>query len=164
MRFGVIAGLLALVAAPMTAAAQTRIGVYRGVGEYDLSGVEDGTVTAVRVSRDVLPFLALEAGLTHVSLQQDFGGESTLYQPELQAQLHLPLGLIEPYLGAGAGLAFASAEGADSDTEFTMNAGLGLRLNLPFGLGVGVDGRLRGFGTRFTGSGADATVGLSYRF
>jgi hypothetical protein len=32
------------------------------------------------------------------------------------------------------------------------------------GLGVGVDGRVREFGTRFTGSGADAAIGLSYRF
>jgi hypothetical protein len=61
-------------------------------------------------------------------------------------------------------MAIATADNADSDTEFTLNAGLGLRFDLPFGLGIGVDGRLRGFGTEFTGSGADAAPGISYRF
>ena len=164
MRFGVVASMLAVLALPVAGSAQTRVTVYRGVGEYDLSGVDDGTVTAVRISRDVLPFLGLEAGVTHVRLAQDFGGDATLYQPELQAQLQLPLGLFKPYLGAGAGLAFATADNADGDTEFTLNAGLGLRFDLPFGLGIGVDGRVRGFGTDFAGSGADAAIGVSYRF
>jgi hypothetical protein len=162
--FAVIAGAIALLATPAAGSAQTRVGVYRGVGEYDLSGVDDGSVTAVRVSRGVLPFLSVEAGVAHVTLEQDFGGEMTLVQPELQAQLKLPLGLFAPYVGAGAGFAFASADGQQDDSELTLNAGLGLRVDLPFGLGVGVDGRLRGFGTDFTGSGADAVIGISYRF
>lgn len=164
MRFGVIAGLAALLAMPMAASAQTRVGVYRGIGEYDLAGVDDGSVTAVRISRSVLPFLGVEVGVAHVELEQDLGGETTLYQPEVQAQLQLPLGMFSPYVGVGAGFAVATANEPAIDTEFTMNAGVGLRVELPFGLGVGVDGRLRGFGTRFTGSGADAVIGISYRF
>jgi hypothetical protein len=154
-----------VLALPLTASAQTRIGVYRGVGEYDLSGVDDGTVTAVRISRSILPLLAVEAGITHVQLDQDFGGKMTLYQPEVQGQLRLPLGLFSPYAGAGIGLAFASADQAESDTEFTANAALGLRFDLPFvGLGIAAEGRLRGFGTNFSGSGADAVLGITYRF
>jgi hypothetical protein len=163
-KFAVIAGCLGLLALPATGEAQTRLALYRGVGEYDLSGVDSAPVTALRVSRDVLPMLAVEGGISQVKLRPDFGGEMTVVQPEIQAQLQLPLGPLVPYVGAGAGFALASADGAEDDSDITLNAGLGLRLNLPLGLGVGVDGRVRGFGTRFTGSGADAAIGLSYRF
>lgn len=160
----VIAGTAAVLALPISASAQTRVGVYRGVGEYDLSGVDEAPVTAVRVTRTVGRLLALEAGVTHVELDLDSDPNTTLVQPEVQAQLQVPLGSFTPYVGAGVGAAFARAGSAEDDSDVTLNAGLGLRFNLPFGLGVGVDGRLRSFGTRFTASGADASVGVSYRF
>lgn len=162
--FAVIAVLAGALVVPVAASAQTRVAVYRGIGEYDLAGVDDAPVTAVRLSRTLARLVTVEAGVTHVELKPDLDPETTLLQPELQAQLHLPLGVFAPYVGAGLGAAFASAEGADSESEITLNAGLGLRVELPFGLGVGLDGRLRGFGTDFTGSGADATIGISYRF
>ena len=161
--FAAIAGALAVLALPMVASAQTRVGLYRGVGEYDLSGVDDAPITALRVSRTVGRLLAVEASVTHVELDLDSDPNTKLVQPEVQLQLQLPLGSIEPYLGAGVGGAFASADSAD-DSDVTLNAGLGLRIDLPFGLGFGVDGRLRSFGTRFTASGADASIGISYRF
>ena len=162
--FAGIAGVLAVFALPMLVSAQTRVGLYRGVGEYDLSGVDDAPVTAVRVSRTVGRLLVMEAGVTHTELNLDGSASTTLVQPELQAQIQLPLGSFAPYLGAGVGAAFARAESAQDDSDITLNAGLGLRIDLPFGLGIGVDGRLRSFGTRFTASGADASVGISYRF
>ena len=159
-----IAGALAVLALPMMASAQTRVGVYRGIGEYDLSGVDETPVTAVRVTRTLGRLMAVEAGVTHAELNLDSDPNTTLVQPEVQAQLQLPLGSFTPYVGAGVGAAFASADSAEDDSDVTLNAGLGLRFDLPFGLGIGVDGRLRSFGTRFTASGADASIGISYRF
>ena len=162
--FAGIAGGLAVLIFPMVASAQTRVGLYRGVGEYDLSGVDDASVTALRVSRTMARLLVVEAGVTHVQLDLDTDPNTTLVQPEVQAQLQLPLGSFLPYAGAGVGAAFASADSGEDDSDVTLNAGLGFRIDLPFGLGIGVDGRLRSFGTRFTASGADATVGITYRF
>jgi hypothetical protein len=155
---------MAMVTVPVVASAQTRVGVYRGTGEYDLSGVDDGPVTAVRISRSVAPFFTLEGGLAHVKLRPDFGGDMHIYQPEVQGQLSLPLGVFSPYLGVGLGMAIATADEAESDSDFTMNGGVGVRVDLPFGLGIGVDGRIRSFGSSFNGTGADAVVGISYRF
>jgi hypothetical protein len=159
----VLIGIVALIAAPAGARAQTRVALMRGVGEYDLSGVDSGNVTALRVSRDLRSFLALEAGVSQIRLDEDIG-EADLYQPEVQLQLQLPLGPVTPYLGGGAGMAFAFSDTAEDDTDVTLNAGAGLRIALPFRLGLVVDGRLRTFGTRFTASGADAAIGLSYTF
>jgi hypothetical protein len=163
LRTAILIGIVALIAAPAGARAQTRVAVMRGVGEYDLSGVDQGNVTALRVTRDLRSFLAVEAGIAQVHLDEDIG-DADLYQPEVQLQLQLPVGPVTPYIGGGVGMAFAVSDTSDDDTDLTLNAGGGLRIALPLRLGLVADGRLRTFGTRFTASGADAAIGLSYTF
>jgi hypothetical protein len=162
----ILAAAAALFVVPAKASAQTRVGVFYGVGSYDLAGVDEPSVVSLRVSRNVVPLLAVEASVTHTRLEQDYNlpdERTTFVMPEVQAQLQLPLGLFAPYVGAGAGMSFASAD-QQSDEEVTFNAGAGLRLDLPMGLGLGVDARARTFGTGFTASGVDLSFGVSYRF
>jgi hypothetical protein len=156
--------LLALLGTPALAQ-QTSVSIYRGTSEYDLSGVDQATSTAVRLSRDLNSWIVVEGGLSFVELQQQFG-HSKLYMPEMLIQLQLPIGRFAPYVGAGAGLGIDVPENNQfsTDTDPTFLAGAGLRVDLPFNLLLGVDGRIRGFTTRFTGSGAEASVGVGFRF
>jgi hypothetical protein len=166
MRRIMILAAAAALFVPAAASAQTRIGVYYGVGSYDLAGVDEPSVFSLRASRSLVPLLAVEASVTGTRLEQDYNApdeRTTFVMPELQLQLQLPLGLFAPYIGAGAGLSLARADAA-SDEDVTFNAGAGIRLDLPMGLGFGVDGRARTFGTGFTASGADLSFGVTYRF
>ena len=162
----ILAAAAAVFAVPATASAQTRVGVFYGIGSYDLAGVDEPAVVSLRASRSIMPLLAIEASVTGARLEQDYNApddRTTFVMPELQLQLQLPLGLFAPYVGGGAGLSFARADEA-SDEEVTFNAGAGIRLDLPMGLGFGVDARARTFGTGFTASGVDLSAGVTYRF
>ena len=156
--------VIAVLGLPAGAEAQTRVSLHYGIGQYDLNGVYEAPVAAVRVTRDVHSLFAIEAGATHVKLEDDLAGEATLYQPELQAQVKLPLGVFAPYLGAGAGMSFGAEESGAQENEVTLNAGAGFRIEFGNGLGLVADGRLRNIGKLWTATGADATLGISYRF
>jgi hypothetical protein len=158
--------LLALCFTANAAQAQgARIGVYRGISEYDLSGVDQATINAVRVSYDIGPILSVETGLVAADLQLQFGA-ARLYLPDVHLQARLPLGPVAPYLGAGAGLSVEDPDEAQfaTNTRATFSAAAGVRVDLPYRLALGAEGRIRTFGTGFTASGAEAVVGLAYRF
>ena len=157
--------LAALVGLPAAASAQTSVAVYRGTSEYDLSGVDQAATTAIRVTREMSRVFAIEGGVSYVELSEQFG-RSKVYMPEAQLQLQLPIGSFAPYIGIGAGLGIAVPNDPDlsTNTDPTFLAAAGLRIDLPYNLMVGADGRIRAFETRFTGTGAEASIGIGYRF
>ena len=161
--------LMALLALCFTAnavqAQGARVGVYRGVAEYDLSGVDKATINAVRIGYDIGPILSVETGLGAADLQLQFG-DARLYLPDVQLQARLPLGRVSPYLGVGAGVSVQDAidDQFSTDTRATFSAAAGVRVDLPFRLALGAEGRLRTIGTGFTASGAEAVLGIAYRF
>jgi hypothetical protein len=157
--------VIALLATPGIGRAQTSISVYRGTSEYDLSGVDSAPTTAVRAARHLSSLLVLEAGLSYVELREQFG-RSNLYLPEAQLQLQWPLGRFAPYVGVGAGLGIDAPEDREfsNDTDATFSVGGGLRVDLPYRLLLAGDARIRTFGTRFTGTGAEASLGVGFRF
>ena len=76
--------LLALFCTTSAVQAQgARVGIYRGVSEYDLSGVDQATVTALRVGYDFGRVFGLEAGLASAAVEQQFG-DTRLYLPDVQ--------------------------------------------------------------------------------
>lgn len=163
----VIAVVMSGLAAPALSA-QTRVSLHRGVGQYDLSGVDEGTVTAVRLTSDFSRHFSADVGVSFVELEQAFG-ETTLYQPEVQLQARLPFGRFSPHAGVGVGMAIDvpgddNPLGVETDRDFTMHAGLGLRVDVTRRLGVLVDGRIRNIGDPWIATGTDGTIGLSYRF
>jgi hypothetical protein len=157
--------LAALVGLPAAASAQTSVAIYRGTSEYDLSDVDRAATTAIRVTRELSSLFAIEGGASYVELRQDFG-QTKVYMPEALLQLQLPIGRFAPYIGVGAGLGIDVPNDSDlrTETDPTFLAAAGVRINLPYNLMLGADGRLRGFETRFTGAGAEASIGLGYRF
>jgi len=166
MRVKLLLVLLSFCFAASSVQAQSaRIGVYRGISEYDLSGVDDAKVTAVRIGYDIGPVLGVEMGMVAADLQLQ-PGDARLYLPEVQLQARLPLGRVAPYVGAGAGV---SVQDGDSElftnkTETTFSAAAGVRVDLPLRLSLGAEGRIRTIGKWFTASGAEATLGIAYRF
>ena len=146
-------------------AQSARVGIYRGVSEYDLSGVDQATITAVRVGYDIGPILSVETGLTAADLQLQFG-DARLYLLDVHLQARLPLGRVAPYLGAGVGLSVQDPNEAQfaTNTEATLSAAAGVRVDLPFRFALGAEGRIRTIGKPFTASGAEAVVGVAYRF
>jgi hypothetical protein len=157
--------LAALVGFPAAASAQTSVAIYRGTSEYDLSGVDQAATTAIRVTRELSTLFAIEGGMSYVELREQFG-QSKVYMPEAMLQLQLPIGRFAPYIGVGAGLGIDVPNDPDlsTNTDPTFLAGAGLRIDLPYNLMLGVDGRIRAFETRFTGTGSEASIGIGYRF
>ena len=156
---------VALLGSAQTAQAQTRLGLFVGASEYDLSGVDQATIVAIRVHRDLRRYAVLEFGVAHAELRQDGIGRTNLYLPEVMGQLQWPVGRVAPYLGAGVGLGIDVPVNTalSTDIDATFSAALGARVGLPYNLTLSLDGRLRTFGTRFTASGSEGTIGLSYR-
>ena len=154
---------LALLDSSETAQAQSRLGLFVGASEYDLSGVDQATIVAVRVHRDLSRIAVLEFGVAHVELRQQFG-RSNLYLPEVMGQLQWPLGRVAPYLGfgIGAGIDVPINTTLSTDVDATFSGAIGARISLPYNLTLSLDGRLRTFGTKFTASGSEGTIGLSY--
>src|SRR5262245_27880836 len=104
MRTKLFMALLAFCfTASVVQAQSARVGCYRGISEYDLSGVDQANITAIRFGYDIGPVLGVEMGMSAADLQLQFG-DARLYLPEVQLQARLPLGRFAPYVGAGAGL------------------------------------------------------------
>lgn len=161
-----IIAAFAMIACSSAAQAQTRMGIFAGVGEYDLSGVDQGTVIAFRYANTLRRYAVLEIGVAHTELRMDDVGVTNLYLPDAHLHLQLPLGRFAPYLGGGVGLGFNVPKGIAFDTEVdvTFSAATGVRVDLPFQMTIGLDGRIRTFGTGFTASGSEGVLGISYRF
>lgn len=163
--------LLLLLALPEVARAQepdrtVAISLSYGVSQFDLSGTGDARMYAVRMERLFSRRGILEGGVVVARPGQQFGDTTTLVIPEVQAQLQLAVGRVAPYVGAGLGWAFDFRDEADGGTQndVTTSVAAGLRGWFTDRFGARAELRVRGFGTRFTGSAAEWTGGLALRF
>jgi hypothetical protein len=159
-----IAAVMLLVAASVTARAQLPIptfAVVGGVSNFDLSGTGSTAIGAVRV--DVPLLLVLAEGSLGVMRPKEDVGTRTYIIPEVQVQYQiLPL-LVRPYVGVGAGV-FKAVSGPDPHTsDVTLSASAGVRFSIPLlPIGFRAEARVRGVGSGFTGSATELTVGVSF--
>jgi hypothetical protein len=145
---------------------RTAVSLSYGVSQFDLSGTGDARMIALRVERMFSRRGILEGGVVVARPGQQFGDTTTLVIPEVQAQFQLAIGRVAPYLGAGMGWAFDFRDEDDGGTqnEVTMSVAAGIRGWFTERFGARAELRVRGFGSRFTGSAAEWTGGLALRF
>jgi len=161
----------AVLAAPSAAMAQrdsahdrTHVSVMAGITEYDLSGVDQSAIYALRLAVPWHPNLLVEGSLGYVRTEQQFG-RTDLFLPELQAQLQGRWGSFSPYVGLGAGLAIDLPKGdtgVNDSMNFAPSFAAGLRVDVAPGVGVRVDGRIHGIEADFTGTVSALTAGLTF--
>jgi len=134
-----------------------------GIMDYDLSGVGQTLTLNARAVAPLSRTFVLEPGILWARPDLQGGGEATLLIPEVQLQARLPLGVVMPYLGAGVGAALAFNDDRDDNHEIAFSGGAGVRIDAGGLLGFVVDGRIHGFGTDFSSSTAELTLGLRIR-
>jgi hypothetical protein len=157
-----------------TAAAQTvepsrALSISAGASQFDLSGTGTAPMGAIRADLPLARFALVEVGLGVARPEQQFDRRTTLVIPEAQVQFQLPIGPVLPYLGVGTGLAmdFRPDEVGGTQTDWTASAAGGLRWWITPRAGVRAELRVRGIdynGDGFTGSAAEWTGGLMWRF
>lgn len=130
--------------------------------DYDLSGTGSTPAVSARITRDLSPNVALEFRGLVAKPDQQFG-PSTLIVPEAQLQYRWNFARVSPYVGGGIGLAVVrSAFHDEVDPALSAAAGAHIRLSERVGL-IG-EMRLRGVEWRFTGTVAEWSAGLAWRF
>lgn len=171
-----IAPLLLVLATATAARAQLHPGltVSAGAAPYDLSGTGTGVVVGLGADGELSRHLILEAGLRYFSYTPQFGpviaGSTVIGPPaeredvgilfpELSVQLQLPLGTVNPYLGAGAGGA-AVVEGS-GESKVALHGTAGARIGLAGRWSLRPELRVRSVDP-FTGSMGDLTLGVRY--
>lgn len=157
--------LAAAFALPGAARAQSvsEFSVGGGIMDYDLSGVGQTLTLNARAVAPLSRTFVLEPGILWANPDLQGGGEATLLIPEVQLQARFPLGVVTPYLGAGVGAALAFADDRDDEYEAAFSGGAGLRIDAGGLLGFVLDARVHGFGTDFSGSTSELTLGLRIR-
>jgi hypothetical protein len=163
--------LAAAAAAPAHAHAQagasTRpsIAVGAGVSQFDLSGTGTAPVFTARVDYPLGRVLLAEGGVAVARPDQQFGDTTTFVVPEVGVQIQLPR-RVAPYLGVGVGAALDFRRERDGGTvsDPTFSGAAGVRAWLTERVGLRGELRVRGIGTRFTGSAAEWTGGAALRF
>lgn len=162
---------LIVAIAPLSAVAQQpdlprmQLAATIGQTEYDFSDVGTATVFGGRAGFWLNRLVGIEAQLGRASLDPN-AGNAALYFPEAQLQLRWPVWRVTPYLGAGAGAIIADSRDPQiaTESEISFSASGGIGAELASRVMVIAEARLRGAGTRFTGSTGDLNVGLGYRF
>ena len=130
--------------------------------DFDLSGTGSAAGLAVRTSRELFPNIRLEFGGTFARPDQQFG-PSTLFAPEAQLQYHWTTGRFEPYAGGGLGAALVTSDFQD-DWDPTLSMAVGTTVRLTERVGVTGEFRLRGHEWDFTGTTAELSAGVAWRF
>ena len=162
-----ITGLTVLIALP--AAGQSSSVVSRprhaaalvaGASQFDLSGTGTTGVFGARVETELRRWLVAEGALVFFRPMEQFGGRLRYTITEAQLQLQLPGRVFRPYLGVGGGYVFAQG----NDMRGTGSVAAGVRVALRPSLDLRSELRVRGIGSSFSGSTAEWTIGLGYRF
>jgi opacity protein-like surface antigen len=130
--------------------------------DFDLSGTGDTAGLAVRTTRDLFGNLKLEVGGLFAQPDQQFG-PSTLFVPEAQLQYHWAAGRWFPYAGGGIGTAMVKSD-FDTIWEPTLSVAAGTTVRLTERIGVTGEFRLRGHEFDFTGTTAEFSTGIAWRF
>ncbi len=108
----------------------------------------------------------IEGAVTAGFPDQQFGDRTTFVIPEGLVQYQWVRGKFAPFIGGGigAGIGFRDETFGGAQWDLAISGGGGLRVNLNDSVGIRADGRLRGFGTHFSGSAAELRGGLFWRF
>lgn len=155
---------LASLLAPGDVGAQGRTAftLSGGAAPYDLSGTGTSWVAGAEVARPLAgSVLVAEAGTRLFSYRSQGGSTVTHLFPEAGLRLHVPMDPLRPYVGAGAGGSLV-VEGR-ADAELTLHAVLGLRIRANPNWHLRPEMRIRSVDP-WTGTVADFTVGVGYRF
>lgn len=135
-----------------------------GISQFDLSGTGTSALLGARADIELNRWLVTEGSLTGMRPDEQFTQKVTYIIPELQLQLQAPLRVVRPYIGLGGGFARRTAEGLSDNIKTVSGAG-GVRFLVPNSKLVAQgELRLRGLGSSFTGSSAEWTAGLGWRF
>lgn len=166
--------ILALVASPAlaqdaAAEAESRrpIGSASvGIMHFDLSGTGSTPMLALRVDLPWSTHLWFEPGVVFARPNQQFGASTNFVVAEMHAHAMLPLGGFAPYLGGGVGRAWDIRDEEYGGTigRLSLAGALGARFQLAPRAGARAELRVRTLGREFTGSSAEFTGGLSWRF
>ena len=138
-----------------------------GAFQYDVSGNRPAPMLAARGELPLSRHFLLEGGVTAARADRRVNGITTFFAPEAQLQAQLPLAgvWVAPYVGAGVGAAFDRRNGPLGPTQrdLTVSAATGVRYWLTEQRGLRAELRLRGIGSRLTGTAAEYTLGSSWR-
>lgn len=152
---------VSLIAFPATAQRirpRSEIGIAGGVAQFDLSGTGTAPFAALRVDRELTPWLILDGALGMLRPDEQVVERRTYLIPEAQLQLQFASGTIRPYLGAGVGYMKAISGAPRSYGIFSGSGGARVSVS-PL---VDVRGELRVTGVSATL--AQWTLGLARRF
>lgn len=160
------AALFSGTAVAQAVAPSRAFSISAGASQFDLSGTGTAPMGAIRADLPLASFLLVEAGVGVARPEQQFGERTTLVIPEAQVQFQLPIGPVLPYVGVGGGLAmdFRPDDAGGTQTEVTGSAAGGLRWWITPRAGARAELRVRGIGDNFSGSTAEWTAGLMWRF
>jgi hypothetical protein len=159
--------ILGILLAAHSGYAQSRsVAVQAGVFNFDLSGTGNSPLLAVSADWTATQHVLIEGAVTFAFPDQQFGDRTTFVIPEGLVQYQWVRGKFAPFVGGGigAGIDFRDNAFGGTQTDLAISGGGGFRLNLSDSMGIRVDGRLRGFGTRFSGSAAELRGGVFWRF
>lgn len=138
------------------------ISIVAGASQFDLSGTGTAPILGVRYDRVVARWLVTQGSLAMMRPKEQLGQRNQYVIPEFQVQAQLPRETVRPYLGVGTGF-FLGNNG--SRTRATFTTALGTRVRVPERpIDVVLELRVRGVGESFSGSAAEWTAGLAYRF
>jgi hypothetical protein len=159
-----IGTVVTLTSAPSATHAQLprpHVSLMGGVAQFDLSGTGTARFGAVRV--DLPVFFAIAEGSLGVFRPKEDPGRRTYMIPEVQLQWQFLPFVVKPYLGAGVGYFRATSGPSPHPSDVTLSASGGVRVAAPLiPLGVRGELRVRGIGSRFTGSTAEWTIGVTW--
>jgi len=131
--------------------------------DYDLSGVGNAPGLTVRATRDLFSNVSLEFGGSFAKLEQQFVGRSTLFMPEAQLRYRWNVGRVSPHVGGGLGAAMTKSP-FHTNWDPTLSVAAGTSVRLTDRLSAVGELRVRGHEWRFTGSTAEISAGLVWRF
>jgi outer membrane protein W len=129
---------------------------------FDLSGVGNTWVAAVRGTRALTDNLALEAGVSIARPQQTFD-RIQFIAPEAQLQYFWKAGRVRPYAGGGLGFSYRDSDLYDARVNLTLAASGGARIDLSNTTATFGELRLRGIGRNFGASTAEWFGGVIWR-
>ena len=176
--------LLVALFAGLPASAQTVVSVQAGGAEFDLSGTGSAFVVDARVHRPLTRFLAVEGGVGVSRAAEQFG-DVTYLLPGVELQVGVPIaGVVRPYLGVGLGafvplndpgpflITYPGGSTLSGDYDPVAESALLVSLGLDGSVtdrvvvrtAARVRGTVEGGPDVFTGTFAEVTAGLGYRF
>ena len=167
LRVVAIQTLLILSTLPSLAQVRTSPALWLHAGrfEFDLSGVGDAAIVAVRGDVPLTRVIVFEGGLAFTRTNQQFDQDISYLVPEFQFQAQWPDARFRPYVGIGAGVFVDLRRGDDESGntyagDYMGSLGFGARWIVYRRVGLKGEVRVRGMGE--AGSSMDLMAGLGW--